>query len=29
VLNVAQSLSHQASSLEERVDQFLQNVRTM
>jgi methyl-accepting chemotaxis protein len=29
VLNVAQSLSQQASSLEERVDQFLQNVRAM
>jgi len=29
VLNVAQSLSHQAGSLEQRVDQFLQNVRAM
>ncbi|MES1150273.1 MAG: methyl-accepting chemotaxis protein [Dongia sp.] len=29
VLNVAQSLSHQAGSLEERVDQFLANVRAM
>jgi methyl-accepting chemotaxis protein len=29
VLNVAQSLTQQANSLEERVDQFLQNVRAM
>ena len=29
VLNVAQSMSRQATSLEERVDQFLQNVRAM
>ncbi len=29
VLNVAQSLSHQAGSLEQRVDQFLANVRAM
>jgi hypothetical protein len=29
VLNVAQSLSQQAVKLEDRVDQFLKNVRAM